>query len=796
MKHFDLMALYYPESCIKSEEGRYIEIRPVKNYADYRLCRTKGNINLTDYWFAMVDSGKKQPQGYGCQFISMISDTSPDEKLWFSGHAGQEICCAFFKFRVEELDVSAQDIKNLISESLKGGEDKYTCKWFYTIDNADAILVFFADDKEHIRKAISRIKEVKWPEKKESVFFSDYYVTGKCMNLSSSVDRQENEKLGLCIKDFRIENGNALPLHKIHTGGWCGETLQVLRERIEIREKEKNKKMVAYYQALMQIINVLSQYEQKPPLKDFFYIFYPSIMLFIKQLDCSIDMIRDIRQGDDDKPDISVKEKYKKMQIMESGISEFLDTVEMLMRHMGQSCSDMLSDFGRQGLPYDIPMRLCLMYMSYLNVLTSYLNDTNNEYQFCLAPMVYSRPTTNYIDLGLPPGDRLIRLRVSRHCMFMPRSLLIVLSHETFHYIVSDEQRAIRIRYYLPVMSVIITYGIVPQDLLNECGVETPEDKAILEKYLEIIRMHVREFVEDILEKRIYSETEEPYAFQLSRVFEVIKAGFLSIIYDEKRKLWKIISRIDQQMSHNLNNLNVSEKIIRKLYMVQEQVKKQCEKLWQEDQFHQEMANITILFREIYADLGTVMILDLSPIDYLEAILISESYNPDPDIISSLLVSRVSILKMVMESSGWKSDWEKNWESITSEDLNDNVFLISLKTQVENVCSEFKKGKRKITSNGTGVSGYNGDIMYCQQILQYEKQYLEKCKEMLAWKIKKNNDPESRKILQDMFKQFALYETSKDCSAEQMFDALNKLVSFCKRNIKAEYDSWLEDRIR
>ena len=48
MKHFDLMALYYPEACIKSEEGRYIEIRSVKNYKEYRLCRTKGNVNLTD----------------------------------------------------------------------------------------------------------------------------------------------------------------------------------------------------------------------------------------------------------------------------------------------------------------------------------------------------------------------------------------------------------------------------------------------------------------------------------------------------------------------------------------------------------------------------------------------------------------------------------------------------------------------------------------------------------------------------------------------------------------------------
>ena len=161
MKHFDLMALYYPEACIKSEEGRYIEIRSVKNYKEYRLCRTKGNVNLTDYWFAMADAGKRQPLAYGCQFISMISDEEQAENSWTSGHEGQEICCAFFKFRLEELNekfrleeanISVQDIKNLISGALNNYKDEpadiIEYKWFYTIDNADAILVFIITEKD------------------------------------------------------------------------------------------------------------------------------------------------------------------------------------------------------------------------------------------------------------------------------------------------------------------------------------------------------------------------------------------------------------------------------------------------------------------------------------------------------------------------------------------------------------------------------------------------------------------------------------------------------------------------
>ena len=812
MKHFDLMALYYPEACIKSEEGRYIEIRSVKNYKEYRLCRTKGNVNLTDYWFAMADAGKRQPLAYGCQFISMISDEEQAENSWTSGHEGQEICCAFFKFRLEELNekfrleeanISVQDIKNLISGALNNYKDEpadiIEYKWFYTIDNADAILVFFSDDKVKIQKAVKRIKNVKYmvneegrekeeKQREESVYYSDYYVTGRCEKLRKEDEREDqkaDQEAGFMIKDFSIENGNALPQRQIREDGWCEQTLTILQKCIGEYEKGKNKKMVAYYQALGQIVNVLSQYEQENPLKDYFYIFYPSIVLFIKQLNQSIALLNDSgKEGDE--CDDPIKIKYEKMQVLESGISEFIDTIEMLMRHMGQSCSDMLSDLGRQGLPYDIPLRLCLMYMSYLNVLTSYLNDTEYEYQFCLAPLVYSRPTTNYIDLGLPPGDRLIRIRLSRHCMFMPRSLLIILSHEALHYIISDEQRIIRAKYYIPVIALVLTYEIVPYHLLRDCRIESMDEKAILEKYLEIVRRHIMKYAEKFLKDQVFSQKEDPCAFHLSQVFERVKIGCLAMVYDAKNELRRCITQIDSQTIRALNALNVPEKLIRKIYIVQEQIIKQCERIWQEDHFNQNMANITTLFREIYPDLGTVMLLDLSPVDYLEAILISESYDPDPDIISDVLVTRVAILKMVMEDGSEANDWKKKWNDISREDLNQNQFLIELKKKVEQVCVKFTENAKEADGNESDVQ--EGGIMYCLQILKFEKEYLKKCKKFLGEKI--GGKSKKRDILLALFRQFAVYEKAEeeDPSAQDMFKALDELIFCCKKDIKDAYD--------
>lgn len=258
------------------------------------------------------------------------------------------------------------------------------------------------------------------------------------------------------------------------------------------------------------------------------------------------------------------------------------------------------------------------------------------------------------------------------------------------------------------------------------------------------------------------------------------------MVYDAKNELRRCITQIDSQTIRALNALNVPEKLIRKIYIVQEQIIKQCERIWQEDHFNQNMANITTLFREIYPDLGTVMLLDLSPVDYLEAILISESYDPDPDIISDVLVTRVAILKMVMEDGSEANDWKKKWNDISREDLNQNQFLIELKNKVEQVCVKFTENAKEADGNESDVQ--EGGIMYCLQILKFEKEYLKKCKKFLGEKI--GGKSKKRDILLALFRQFAVYEKAEeeDPSAQDMFKALDELIFCCKKDIKDAYD--------
>lgn len=803
MKRFDLMALYHQQACIKSDQGNYVTIRLVKNYDNYRLCRTKGNVNLTDYWFAMVDANKEQPIGYNCQFISIISDEM-NTVNWWEGCDEKQICLGFFKFRLEELNASMWKIQEMIIKCADGVKSRM----FRTLDNADCIFVFFADSDEKLQEIIDKIKKVEWMcednGKRESVFFTDYYLTGKCNEFTI-----KDKDLGGEINELRISNctfkkGGATPQRKIYKGGWCVRTIEILRKEIAEYENAKNKKMIAYYQGLLQIVNVISQYEQDVLLKDMFYIFYPPIRLFRKQLKAGNDLIQELYMQEKEAKEDTIKNdlisrKYIQMQKLESGISEFLDTVEMLMRHMGQSCPDMINDTGRQGMPYDIPMRLCLMYISYLNVITSLLNDTENEYQYCLAPLVYSRPTTNFIDFGLPPESRLIRVRISRHCMFMPRSSMIILAHEVSHYIGDKtRERKERAQRYTNAVSILLTCMIIPYSIMSDCGLRVEKGrKENLEIYLQSVRANVNCYIRKCINDKIEEEADKgkEYIYHLSELYEIIISICYDILYDDRGELKKRLTRLDEKLLSRMKLLEQEEGLIRDIYELQKAMSDRSTRIWAEKEIHRYMANLKTVFKETYTDLSSILLLDLSPVDYLEALLISESYDPDPDIIQTVLINRVGMVKIVMENDPESDKWSKRWDSIDSESLKHNKFLLELKKRVDSFCAQYNNENIQETQENAKI-GDKLDIMYCKEILDEERSYFEKCKTSLCDHIKEKNRVngcfDRKKILQELYKQFAVYEKNEDLPVDDFFKAYGNLVECYKADVKKSWKSDVE----
>lgn len=790
MKHFYLLSICHRQACVESEEGDYAIIRNVDSYKLFRLCRTEGNINLTDYWFATVEENENQPFGYNLQHISMVNDG--EDKNWWGLCQGKWVVLGFVKFRTEELALDVDEVKNYINQ--RAGEAGI--RWFYTFDNADAILAFFTDSEDESKNIVKTISETNWNYKgnRQSVFFTQYYLIGRCKTIGTEAKRDTESILN--IYDWSFWGEHATYRNKLNGLNWSSDTLNELKNKIQTYKVQKNKKMISYFQGLSQIVNVIAQYEQEILLKDLFFLFYPSIDLFKHQLEAGEKVISELEKrilGNKEDCFKLMNEKCIQTRKMELGISEFIDSTETLMRHMGQSCPDMLHDTGRQGLPYDIPIRLCLMYVSYLNVLTSILNDTLYEYRYCLTPVVYSRPTTNYIDFGLPPKSRLIKVKISRHCMFMPRSTAIILAHEVSHYVGDGvRNRKERANVYIQAVSILVVKYLVPDNILDQIEMEQEKNSG-MNDYVNQLRVRIYEYFEYSLRAEIKAQGNNADKFHLGRLEATVLYKLKELLYDMDGTLKAKITKIDRKSIWNHLDGCKNVHTLRKIYALHESIFELMSSISNEKKLHEQLRSLKSALKETYTDISSVILLKLPPIDYLEALLISESYDVEPDLIETSLVNRVAMVKLVMQHIP-KSNWGKLWSEISEEKLNGNQFLISLKKRTDDFLKQYNKAG--VSSTGNYSSFADDDILLCDEVLDAQRKYFEKCGKSLQAQINKNENKEKVQLITKLYGQFAVYKKGNDPSAKELFQACDGIIEWYKEDIRKKRESFLNNRKR
>lgn len=758
IRRIDIMTLYRPQCCLDAG-APWIKIKQVRNRKGDRLSRTEGSVNLTDFWFAMLDIAKEWDLSYSCQHFGLFSDdcvhfeegrTISDELgPWWNAQDKQWVCICFLKVVSDNRKMAIQNLKNKISEEIEGG------KVFRTIDNADLFFVFSGKSKEEM---IFWLEELQ--NKCQNLFFSNFYIYGKA----------ENCEDGIKIKDCKT--GGSATTHKLYDG-WCKNTVSQLREKLNVYMSEKNKKMASYYQALLRIVGAVAQYEQAPIRKDLFLIFYPPISLFLEQLEQGEKEIEKINwnleAGD------PVEEKIEKMQRIETSITEFIDSMELLLHHMGSSCIDIMNSSGRGGMPYDIPIRLCLMYVSYLHVVSSILNDNENyEYQFCLAPLTYSCPSTNCFDFGLEPASRLIRVLISRHAMFMPRPMLTILAHEASHY-VGDTARARieRAEHYKNILAIVLTELLIPAELEEFC--EEEEVSGYVEsKKKELYAFFQKEMTNSLIERR----HKNKYVYHFRELNKEMDNICRNILFDEKHLLENAINMITE---NTLISIRKHEADFEDIKEINRRIEENVQRILMENKFFDFRDSLEESFREIFADINSMLLLDLGPIDMLEAYLVSESYLPDEDVISPLLLNRISMVNIVM--SEYDQAWKNQWESLGETDLlKSNNFLVTLKHRIDKYTAALlKSGDDTVTSKIDS----SRDFFLCYQVFEEEKEYFFNCYNYLKDQIGKS--VEKKALLLNLYKQFDVYKPMEEQSFDIFFNAYENLVDTYREYVVKKY---------
>lgn len=799
-KRIDILTIYQPQACISASK-KYISITKVENEEDKRLSKTEGNVNLTDYWLKQGRIIVNQDLSYTCQYIPLLSDEKicQDENVfdkkedWWNDLEGRYVFIQFLKVFLDEGKVNYRtedEIKgikqNIIDKIDQDSTIDGMC--FRTIDNADLIFILASDDEKYLKDfAQATVKEL------GERLFSCYSMKGKC----------RGQKDELIIEDEEaVEENNSInetSKRKLFDG-WCIKISRVLKEDFQEFVDKKDKKMSAYYRVLLQTITVLAQYEQKKLLKDLFFIFYPPISLFIKQLDKAEKDVNNIKVKIEQvqlesKKEILVKEKYKKITEIETALSQFIDSVEELLYHIGHSCRDILSENGKGGMPFDIPIRLCMMYISYLGVLTNVLNDTKHEFQYCFYPVTYSRPVTQCISAGMSDDSSLIRIKVSKHTMFTPRSFLIILSHEVSHY-VNRKCRQRRLRAVLFVEMITITLvNMLTQDLLED---NNSNAEYFLNKYIQTTQQRLSDYIRSELrsnlQKKKNNSVEEENIYQFSTLWESQKVMCAKLLYDSSGKLENAIDYLGKDIISKTQGED-QYKLLLSLYSLQEKIKNRRVLLLY-NQKH--MAFLELLennLKEIYADISAIKILELSPSEYLEAYLISESYIPQEDDFEINVINRFAVVNKVMNESNeeWREEWREQWNQGDNKqgdrkDQSVNNFLQRLKEVVNGYTASLYPMENEPDSAGKEQEPLGGNLFYCKQIVDMEVSYLEECCKSFDTYLADIDSQKKKRLkgLRELFQCFKVYPKDKDISFEDFFARCDYLMAFYKEDVSKE----------
>lgn len=787
-KHIIMLTMYEALPCIKTAAEKKVVVIKVKNQKEKRLSISYGNVNLTDFWLEMLDEFIEQELSYTAQHISLLGDNKSD--WWDRASIHQPwVGLGFLKIKRDE-NISAERSVSQIKERLE--QENPNAAIYYTFGNADLVIAVSEKKEENLVDQINNISSMTISDGYDSCYLSCYFMVGQI---------QQSEKENHWeFSSVKIEERIECPKHEMYLEGWCGKEINSLREQMSKYQKAKNKKMISYYQAVLQIMNVIAQYERSVSYKDMFYMFFPSVRLFLCQLAEGVKKIDTPSYVSMDGQCEMTMRKNECMQNIEKSISTFLDDMEVLLHHIGYSCRAVLSDQRRGGIPYDIPFRLCKMYMVYLYELTHVLNDKSQyEYQYCLAPLAYSRPTTGYLDFGLSPAKRLIEVRISRSMLYMPRSLMVILAHEVSHYAGTNiRNRKMRASCYMEIVINALSHFVIPEDILNDCVLSiSDKSKVALQEYID--RMQVRIYnrlyqaipsaYNDLVSAKYKEEkmdekmNEERYHFYVFR--EDLDQCVQKVMEDNEHSLENAICMVDEEImgimrtSENPGDLLVSIKNIQDMIMHRKSY------IWQNCELTNSLELIAKVLREAYADISAVLVLDLSLDNLLEAFVISEGVVPDDSAITPFLINRIALVQLVMEKK--KDIRKKKIENIRKRfmgkrDESDDKsasknFRQKVKEKVETYLRLLEGNTIDKDENTAEPTDGQKDLFYCKDIFDIEKRYLSQCYDDLKKHFADGfcgettvDRQECIKKIRNLFRHFDAYPEGQEFSFAQLFE--------------------------
>lgn len=309
--------------------------------------------------------------------------------------------------------------------------------------------------------------------------------------------------------------------------GWCRDMLKMCAQYLAIEQNRADESLYSYFQALMQTLNTLDQYELFGISRDIFDLIFPSFEMFFQKM----------------KKAIFAENQNKnclELELAKESMWNYLESVNSVIYHTIHTDQIYLMIPGYSGTSFSIPIKLSLFYSWFMEKVIQISNDGKRMFSYILTPVTESKPKTRAITMSGNEKDILIYVRLSR------RSLYLKCPDKMFH--AKDIEN--------PLVSICTK-------LLSGTGIGVRVSKAIYEIPSDIMAYVEKEKTDYVASMR--------YIWNIQK--QVDNNRQLLLVSGELRNMIRTLIEVYQEVFADVfavNVLNCDESAYRKAFQVSE----------------------------------------------------------------------------------------------------------------------------------------------------------------------------------------------------------------------------------
>lgn len=337
------------------------------------------------------------------------------------------------------------------------------------------------------------------------------------------------------------------------------EKLHTLCESIRSRAYEQNFKN-NWVEPLFALTSTLARISKTSVLDEFVYIMYAGVKAFLQNIEYRAD---------------------KFLCLNTSQCQDFVENLARLMEHVLRIEEQLTHNPQMRPILYDIPMAMLEYILSFLELVSKVLQSADNpnkkEICFLLVPRLCNRIEAQELFPADPAGQipGLVLVKIPLQMLYNPKAIQQQLSHEVSHFVGEVyRNRADRKNRYVQASSALMARAFFGDEYYV---------------FSKAIQTNLKEYMGKSNEVNI--------AEMMNRVME-----WVNLVHKDYTEFLKIIQSILQENSGKPPlRLNPSS-----TFITADRIRK----------FEELLSDLSILFREIYADICMLYLLPVNSEDY------------------------------------------------------------------------------------------------------------------------------------------------------------------------------------